>query len=258
MELSVEHLRFAYSLGKKVLDEVSFKAGSGDFISLIGKNGSGKSTLFKCILNRLPNYEGAVFVNGRDSRRFSKKELSECFAYVPQACQSVFDYSVMDMVLMGTARGIGRYSSPSEEQVQIARDALDAMEIGHLAEKNINRISGGERQLAYIARALAQQSKVILMDEPTSALDFSHRYRVLDHAKKLARKGYVIIMTTHDPSVPFSHGSKVLALKEGKLMAFGEPDKVLTEELLGSLYGEKIRIGEINGNRVLYREVVKT
>ena len=255
MELIVDRLEFEYSPGNKILDGISFRAESGDFISLIGRNGSGKSTLFKCILNRLNGYSGTVLVDNKDTRSLKKRELSEYFAYVPQANYSVFDYTVMDMVLMGTVRRIGYSSSPSDRQVETAKTALKTLEIEYLADKNINHISGGERQLVYIARALAQNAEVILMDEPTSALDFSNRNKVIDYSKKLTEQGYIIIMITHDPSVPLCYTEKVLALNNGKVEAFGKSDEVLTEDLLYLLYGEKIRDGEIEGHRVFYREV---
>ena len=252
MNLSVKDLSFSYNHRDIIFEKVSFSVKAGDVLCVLGPNGAGKSTLFKCILGRYHDYSGVVTIDNKDIREFNKREISGCLAYIPQYFANVYDYTVEELVLMGTARTMGPVSSPKEEQLIAAREALRQLGILNLADKLSGSISGGERQLAYIARALAQNARIFIMDEPTSALDLKNRIRVLNHIKSLKNDGYSIILSTHDPDIALNYSNKILALKDKKMSVFGDTREILTEELLCEIYEEPLGILEAGGRRLSY------
>lgn len=241
MILEVDSLSFAYGQ-RDVLQNVSFSAFSGNLVAVLGPNGVGKSTLFRCILGMLKPRTGKIRVDGRDISSMSRHELSGCMAYIPQSSAPVFDYTVLDTVLMGTTGALPLLSSPKEAQKQAALEALEALGIFHLRERSICRISGGERQLALIARALVQQAKLLVMDEPTANLDYGNQNRVMERIRSLAEQGYLILLSTHNPEHALLFSNQVMALAQGRLAAFGATETTLTPELLGSLYGMRVAI----------------
>ena len=170
MKLQVEGLSFAYG-AHEVLRDVTFSALDGQLLSVLGPNGVGKSTLFRCVLGLLEGYGGTISIDGTDTRPLSAREIAHRIAYIPQTHYPAFNYSVFDMVLMGTTHSMGAFAAPGAKQRRAAETALRRMEILHLAERSYMRLSGGEQQMVLIARALAQEAKILLMDEPTSALD---------------------------------------------------------------------------------------
>ena len=252
MNISVDNLSFSYNNNEQVLKEVSFSVNSGDFLSVLGPNGSGKSTLFKCMLGRFSNYSGTVAIDNKNINNIGKKEMSGYVAYIPQHYQNIYDFTVLETVLMGTARTISPVSTPKDKQFETAYAALAELKIDSLAAKHMSNISGGEKQLVYIARALAQNAKALIMDEPTSALDIGHQIQVLNHIKSLANKGYVIIMSTHDPSFALNYSDYVLAIKDGSMLAFGDSTEVMTPKLLSDLYDLPLGLIEKDGQRILY------
>lgn len=247
--LEVKDLSFSYG-GRRVLKDVSLRAEAGDFVSVLGSNGVGKSTLFKCILGILPGYTGSVTVDGRDTRELSVRELARKIAYIPQLSASAFNYSVEDIVLMGTTAGLSALRSPGSEEKRRAEAAMERMGILGLRERCFHHLSGGERQLTVIARALAQEAKILLLDEPGSALDFGNRVRILNEAAGLAREGYLVIQSTHDPESAYLYSTAMLALKDGAVFAQGTPGEVLTEENIRALYGVDARLTSIHDDRV--------
>ena len=171
MTLTVSHLTFAYPKAPPVLEDVSFTVPAGDFLSVLGANGAGKSTLFRCLLGGLEGYTGAISLDGRDVRTFSRRELAARIAYIPQIHRPTFGYSVLDTALMGLTRHLSPFQSPSKALEQQALTALEQLGVAHLAQRNFAALSGGEQQLVLIARALCQQSDLLIMDEPTASLD---------------------------------------------------------------------------------------
>ena len=247
--LEVSSLSFSYG-SRPVLRDVSLSAERGELVSVLGGNGVGKSTLFKCILGILPGYSGTVTVDGRDTREMSVREIAQKIAYIPQLHASVFNYSVGDIVLMGTTAGLGSLRSPGREERQRADEAMERLGIAHLKERCFHHLSGGERQLAVIARALAQQADILLIDEPTSALDFGNQLRILNEAKSLSRDGYLVIQTTHDPERAYVYSDRIIALKNGTVFAQGSPGEVLTEENIRELYGVDTKLTGIFDDKV--------
>ena len=247
--LEVKDLSFAYG-NKRILNGVSLSAAGGEFVSVLGGNGVGKSTLFKCILGILPGYSGTVTVDGRDTRAMTVRELAQRIAYIPQMSASVFNYSVEDIVLMGTTAGLNSLHSPGREEKRRAEEAMERMGISDLRQRCFHHLSGGERQLTVIARALAQQAKILLFDEPCSALDFGNQMRILDEAKSLSRDGYLVIQSTHDPEKAYMFSDRMIALKDGSVFAQGTPGEVLTAENIRRLYGVDTKLTSIFDDRV--------
>ena len=252
MTLTVKDLTYRYAkTAAPVLQGISFTAESGDFLSVLGANGAGKSTLFRCLLGGLTDYTGAIELDGRDVRTLSRRETAEHIAYIPQIHRPTFGYSVLDTTLMGLTRQLSPFRSPTPEMEKQAMDALEQMGVAQLAERNFATLSGGEQQLVLIARALCQQSDILVMDEPTSSLDYGNQLRVLERVRLLARQGYTVLLSTHDPQHALRFSQKVLALSGGQVAAEGDTAEVLTPELLRRLYGVEAVVLDTPCGRVL-------
>ena len=236
MSITAENLSFAYGR-HRVLEQVSFTAENGTLTALLGANGAGKTTLFRCILGLLNKYEGTLTADGDNIRSLSPRELAHRVAYIPQSHSATFDYTVRDMVLMGTNHRLSALASPGETENQLAGRAMEQVGIARLEHKYYTHLSGGEQQLVLVARALAQGSRTLLMDEPTASLDYGNQLLVMEQAKKLAREGYCVMVSTHTPQHALWYAHRVLALHEGRLLAAGEPAEVMTAACIRTLYG---------------------
>jgi iron complex transport system ATP-binding protein len=235
VSIELDNVSFSYP-SRTVLDGVSFTAGKGELIALLGPNGAGKSTLFRCMLGFL-RCGGRITLAGRDIRSFSRAEAARELAYIPQAVSPVFNYTVMDTVLMGVTGRLSLTEMPGEEHRRAAMEILDGLGIASLADRGCGQISGGERQLTLLARALIQNAGILIMDEPTANLDYGNQYRVMERISELSSRGYTVIFSTHDPNQALMHASRVLVLSDGRIMTDGSPASSLTEETLSSLYG---------------------
>ncbi|MDO4543859.1 MAG: ABC transporter ATP-binding protein [Clostridia bacterium] len=236
MLLSVENISFAY--GKhRVLSDLSFSLSEGEMLAVLGANGAGKSTLFRCILGLLKRYRGRISIDGTEISSFSAKRRSQLLAYIPQSHYPAFNYSVTDMVLMGTAPQLSTLAAPKKAQYERVQQALALLGIESLANRSYTRLSGGEQQLVLIARALVQDAKILLMDEPVANLDFGNQHLVLRTAEKLCKDGYSILLSTHNPQHALRYADNLLAIKDGTVRAWGSPYEVLTSELIRELYG---------------------
>ena len=247
--MNVENLCFSYG-SHEVLKGVSFDAKLGEFISVLGPNGVGKSTLFRCMLGLLNPTGGSVSIGGRDIQTMTAAELSKCVAYIPQSHNPVFNFSVFDMVLMGTTAQLGRFASPGKAQEHLADAALERMGISHLRDRGCGHISGGERQLVLIARAIAQQAKILVMDEPSANLDFGNKMRVMKTVKSLTDDGYTIIQSTHDPDQAYLYSDKILALFGGKVCAWGTPQDTISNSLVSTLYGVDVEVCSMRDDQI--------
>jgi ABC-type cobalamin/Fe3+-siderophores transport systems, ATPase components len=246
MRLAVEDLAFGYP-GKPVGEGVSFTVEPGEVLCLLGPNGGGKTTLFKTVLSLLTPRAGTVRVDGESVAGWGRPRLARTFGYVPQAQLTGFPFSVREVVLMGRTAHIGPFAVPSRGDREAADAALATLGIAHLAEREYTQISGGERQLSLIARALAQDPRVLVMDEPTASLDFGNQVRVLTQVETLAGRGIAIIFSTHDPDQAFLCAHRVALLSQGRLVALGAPEAVITPERLGTIYGVSVAIAEVEG-----------
>jgi iron complex transport system ATP-binding protein len=239
--LAVRELCFAYG-DRPVLNNIGFELGEGKLLGLLGPNGAGKSTLFRCILGLERRYGGSIHMNGKNIREYGPASLARAAAYVPQTHYPSFNYSALDMVLMGTASYGREWSVPGPRERQAAEEALDRLGIGDLRFQGFRLLSGGEQQLVLIARALVQNTKLLVMDEPTANLDYGNQMRVLSHIKNLSVQGYSIILSTHNPDHAFMFTDEVLALHKTRIAASGPPEEVLTAGLIARLYGIQVRI----------------
>lgn len=244
MQLEVSDLVFSYGEAD-VLKSVSFCADRGERIAVLGPNGVGKSTLFRCLLGFLKPKRGSVKIAGRDVRDYSRRALAAELAYIPQSYSPAFDHTVLDSVLMGLGAQLGPFDRPSREQTNAAQRILDELGIGALASRGCMRISGGERQLMLLGRALIQNAHTLIMDEPTASLDYGNSFRVMQRIESLSAGGYSVIFSTHEPNQAFRYATKVLALKDGRVLAFGPPADVLTPELLEALYGVRVAVTQV-------------
>lgn len=244
MSLKIENLSYAYG-DHKVLDKVNFTISPGGLTCILGANGVGKSTLFRCILRLNDNYTGHSYLNGFDSRELSIQELAKQIAYIPQSHAPAFNYKVIEIVLMSTTAQIGNFKGPGEKEKKVAMEALERMGMADFAGQGYTQISGGERQLVLIARALAQQTKLIIMDEPTSNLDYGNQIRVLSLVKQLTREGYTIIQSTHHPDQAFMYADEVVVLEKGNIVHHGSPKEIISEPMIRKIYNINVEINSL-------------
>lgn len=249
MSLEINNLHFSYG-ERKVLDGVSFGLEAGSFVCLLGANGSGKSTLFSCILQFLSRYEGSIKLNGTELSELSTKERAKKIAYIPQSHIPVFNFTCLEVVLMATQSNGSIFYVPDKEADEAARDALRRVGLEGFEDRGYARISGGERQLVLIARALAQGSKYLIMDEPTSSLDYGNQMRILSMVRKLTDEGYTVFLSTHHPDQALLFSDEVILLHEGKIMSQGKADDVLSSENLSLIYGLNVELVPLMGGKM--------
>lgn len=241
MSLAAGDLAFGYR-GHRVGSGVTLELAAGEVLCLLGPNGSGKTTLFKTLLGVLPPQAGVAMIAGRDVRQLSRDAVARQISYVPQAHAALFPFTVLETVLMGRTAHLGWFAAPSVRDRQAAIAAIERMGIAHLADAIYTRISGGERQLVLIARALAQEARLVIMDEPTANLDFGNQVRVLERIRGLADEGIGVLLSTHDPDHAFLCADRVAMLRRGRLMVCGAPAVVMTADHLQQLYGVDIAV----------------
>lgn len=241
MKMEIENLTFSYG-SHEVLKGLTFTVTEGELLCILGPNGVGKSTLFRCLLGLQRGWKGSICIDGEDIRKLTARQTARYLAYIPQYSSPVFSYTVFQMVLMGTTSQTGMFSSPGKKEEERSLAALEALGIGYLKNKRIGEISGGERQLVLIARAIAQDAQLLIMDEPTANLDYGNQVRVMQVIGELVQQGYSIVMSTHNPDHAFLYGTQVLMLKDGAVISQGTPREALTEEVLHRAYGVKIGI----------------
>ena len=244
--LAVESLAFGYP-PRTVGREVSFTLGAGEVMCVLGPNGSGKTTLLRTLLGLLPLHEGKILFNGKDFSSFPRREIARIAGYVPQAHSPYFAYSVRDMVLMGRSAHLGTFSVPGIHDREVAARVLESLGISPLADRPVTEISAGERQLALVARALAQEPRLLVMDEPTASLDFGNQVRVLERIAALAAGGISILFSTHDPDHAFLAAQRALLLAEGRVLALGTPREVIRADTLQRLYHVAVRVVPLEG-----------
>lgn len=244
MRLAAQDLAIGY--GKHVVGhDLALSLDAGEVLCLLGPNGSGKTTLFRTLLGLLPRLGGAITVGDRSLSALSRREVARAMAYVPQTHAIHFPYSVGDVVLMGRTAHHGPFAGPGRHDRERVAEALDILGIGDLAARDYSRISGGQRQLALIARALTQDAPIIVMDEPTASLDFGNQVVVLNEIRRLAARGLGVVLSTHNPDHAFVCANTVLVLHEGAARAMGPPREVLTAALLSEVYGVAVEVEQL-------------
>lgn len=236
-----------YSPNKPVIKNINMTLKDGDTCCILGPNGVGKSTLFKTILNLVKPLAGQVCIDGEDIRKWQPKKLSQYMAYVAQAHIPAFPYRVQEIAMMGRMGKMGITAQPTRADYDIVEQAMENVGIRHLRDKVYTDISGGERQLLMIARALAQQPKILIMDEPTANLDYGNMIRVMETVRTLAEIGLCVIFTSHMPDQAFMCQAKTALLFRDEPMAFGPAEKIITEKNLSAAYKADIQVLEIIG-----------
>ena len=226
---------------KRIGEGIDLQLHGGEVLCLLGPNGSGKTTLFRTLLGLLPALDGSVRVGGKPLPDWSRKALARMIAYVPQSQAVPFPFTVAQMVLMGRTVHIGPFAQPSAHDRHVAADALETLGIGHLAARSCMEVSGGERQLALVARALAQEARVLILDEPTSSLDFGNQLRVLERIATLGERGIAVLMSTHQPEHALRVADHVAFLKAGRIVRCGGRG-IVDAASLAELYGVDERL----------------
>lgn len=235
--VDIRNIRIGY--GKhRIIDELSFHVDNGEFFIIIGPNGSGKTTLVKSIAGIIRASSGSIAIHGKPLSAYSSKSMAKTVAYVPQMAATDLPFTVMEVVLMGRSPHLGTLGIPAESDIDRARKALEFTGMDHLAHRKIDELSGGEQQRVFIARAVCQDTKIILLDEPTASLDLSHQVRIMDVMESLKKDRQVtVVMVSHDLNLAAMYGDRLLLLKKGTLADLGSPDRVMTYETLESVYG---------------------
>jgi iron complex transport system ATP-binding protein len=250
--ISIQNLAFTYDGDHhRVLDGLTMDLPTASITAILGPNGAGKTTLIHILLGLLKPYEGVISVSGKDLTLCTRRELSRKIAFVPQSEYTAFDFSVLEYVLLGRAPHIRMLQLPTKEDLNHTLKQIDALGLAHLVNRSILELSGGERQLVLIARALAQEPKLLLLDEPTTHLDLSNRNRILATLSELANRGVTIVFTTHDPEAAASTAGYLVLMKEGRILSSGPMDNILTAEGLSEAYGIPVRVVRVDGQPVI-------
>lgn len=244
MTLAAQDLAIGYGRFE-VGRDLSLGLERGEIVMLLGPNGCGKSTLFKTLLGLIPALGGAVTVDGDPLAQLARRELARRLAYVPQSLVGFFPFTVADTVLMGRTAHTGPFSAPARHDRAAAERALERLDLLRLAARPFTQLSGGQRQLVLIARALAQETPYIVMDEPTASLDFGNQVRVLEHVRALKDGGVGLIVASHDPDQALRLADRVLLMADGRLAAAGPPEEVLTADTLREVYGVEVAVADV-------------
>ena len=244
--LEVRGLAFGFP-GRTVGQDVSFTLAAGDVMCVLGPNGGGKTTLFRTILGLLEPRGGTVRLENENLKDLSRAAIARRVGYVPQGHAAYFAFTLREFVLMGRTAHLGAFASPAKKDVVVAERALESLGIAHLAHKPVTEISGGERQLAVVARALAQEPRLLVLDEPTASLDFGNQVRVLERMSALARSGIAILFSSHDPDHAFLCASRALLLAEGRVLEAGAPREVIRADTLERMYRVSVQVVPLPG-----------
>ena len=233
-----------------VLNDISLSFHRGELVSLLGPNGCGKTTFLKILLGLLVPKSGAVLFQGKSLRRISPRQYARQVAYVPQSHRTAFPYTVEEVVAMGRLPHQSLWLRGSAKHCEWIEGALAKLEIAHLRKRAYTEISGGERQLTLIARALAQGADTIIMDEPTAALDYGHQIRLLEQLARLSDEGLTCIKSTHTPEHALWVSSRVVLIKDGQVIADGHPDKEISPANIEALYRVRVRVAHSEGGLI--------
>lgn len=248
-ELTAEQVSYAYKRSP-VLSGVSLSVKQGELVSLLGKNGAGKTTLLKIMQGFLTPTQGVVTLNKKPLLNMSRQELARHIAYVPQSHIPPFPFTVTEVVTLGRIPWSGFFRNITEEDKDVVHSVLAQLQIHHLAHRIYTELSGGERQLVLIARALAQGARILIMDEPVTGLDYGHQFRLLDTLEELIARNFGILMTTHHPEHAVRVSSRVALLNEGVIQQTGRAETILTPSTIRDLYNIHVEAMQVHGHTV--------
>ncbi len=249
--IRLDGITFQYNADSPhVLRDLSLSIEEESVTAILGPNGSGKTTLMNVLLGRLPPLHGGITINGRQQADMSRREMSQTIGLVPQDEEVPFEFTVLDYVVLGRAPYLGWLDAPSLDDYEIAQQAIESAGLSHLATRTVPSLSGGERQLTRLARALAQTPQILLLDEPTSHLDMGNVDRVLQLMRSLADSGVTVVFSSHDPTSAASVADMMVLVHDGQTIAAGPTDEVLTSDNLRKVYGADIEVHTIDGRLV--------
>ena len=242
--VNVKNVSYAFA-GRPVIQNLSFSVAAADFFIIIGPNGSGKTTLLKIFAGLYRPRAGQTEILGRRITEYKPKSLARTIAMVPQQLPLDFPFTVAESVLMGRAPYHGALGIEDQRDFTIAKQAMAFTEVEHLADRRLDQLSGGEQQRVFIARAICQEPRIMLLDEPTASLDLAHQVRIMDLMERLkAEKQVTVIMVSHDVNIAALYADQLLLLKDGKILRSGLPREVLTFQNLEEAYGCELLVDE--------------
>lgn len=248
--IEVKDISFSYEKDSPIIFEnINFEIDAGDVLCILGPNGTGKTTLIKSLNGIHEINSGKILLNGKNIEKLSFNEISKIVGYIPQGHVPSFPFTVFDVVLMGRSPYINLSASPKEKDKKIAMDALKTLGIFEMKDKKYTNLSGGERQLVFLARVLAQEPDLLILDEPTSHLDFGNQIKLLEIIEQLSNLGLAIIMSSHYPDHAFLSCNKVAIMKDKSFIDFGNPEDVVTEENLREAYGIEVQLLDFENDR---------
>jgi iron complex transport system ATP-binding protein len=233
--LEVENLSYGFR-GKRIGEAFTFSLRENEVMAVLGPNGAGKTTLFRTLLGLLPPHAGSIKLSGKSLDDYDRATLARTMTYVPQAHDSYFPFQVRDVVLMGRTAHLGLFASPGKRDRELADGAMRQLRIDHLADRPFDEISGGEQQLALIARAMATEARFFVMDEPTANLDYGNQLLILDEIARLRESGKTILFCTHHPEQAARCADTVLMTRDGKVLALGPAQGLITLDNVKTLY----------------------
>jgi iron complex transport system ATP-binding protein len=240
--LDIRNLSAGYD-GGFVINGIDLEVGPGEFVAVLGRNGSGKSTLIRAALGLLPNVRGEVLLGSRDVGRLSRRQIAGLVAYVPQFIEPVFEFTVRDIVLMGRYARQSRLGANVGGEARAVDEVLSLVGLSGLSSKRLGHLSGGEKQRVFIARALAQDTPLLLLDEPSLHLDISYQIEIYGLLKRLQReKGKAVLAAEHNINLAALHADRLVLLKDGEMAEAGTPGEMLTAETIRRIFGAEVDI----------------
>jgi iron complex transport system ATP-binding protein len=249
MNLTGRNLTIGYS-DRVVGRDLDIELSTGEVLALLGPNGGGKTTLLKTLLGLIAPKGGEIELGGRPLTGYTSRERARLIAYVPQSHSATFAFTVETVVLMGRTAHGNLFSRPTAADRAVAAQAMERFGIMHLRERPYTMISGGERQLALLARALAQEPQFIVLDEPTASLDFGNQGRVMREIRALGASGHGVLFTTHDPNHAMRAADRAYLLRQGARLGEGAVEEILGRAQLEALYGTPVQlITDADGQR---------
>lgn len=248
--LEIKNLNFYYG-DNHILKNISFSAESGCLWGLMVPNGSGKTTFFKCILGLLKYAGGQIKINDIDYKKLNTPKLAKLISYVPQEHKPPFPFTVREIVLMGRSPYMNGVFGLKDIDYDIADKAMEQIGILDIAHKPVTALSGGQRQLTLIARAIAQDTPIMILDEPTSALDFNNQIHIWKILKNISSQGKLIIACSHDPNHILWFTDNTIAIKNGEIAALGNTKEIITKSLLQEIYGSEYYIANVDNKNII-------